>query len=114
MSWRIRLAATTKRQIADVLAKTLDEFGERKHAEYLELIGLALEEIAADPAGPRSATRAELHPDARTFHIARAGKRARHIFVYRIRPGGWIDVGRFLYDGMDLARHLPRGFGRDA
>jgi hypothetical protein len=27
--------------------------------------------------------------------------------MYRVAPGGIIEVGRLLHDGMDLQRHVP-------
>ncbi len=37
----------------------------------------------------------------------RRGQRARHFFLYRVADDGVVEVARFLYDGMDLAQHLP-------
>jgi len=91
-------------QIIDVLAHTLEEFGEAKYLEYRELIGLALQTLEATPtAGKRQL---KIHPDAWTFHIARPGRRARHVLLYRIRDA--VDIARFLYDAMDLPRHRPK------
>lgn len=50
--------------------------------------------------------RLEIHPDAWTYHIARPGRRARHLFLYRIWEA--VEVARFLYDAMDLPRQRPR------
>jgi len=70
-------------QIVDVLEHTLEEFGEAKYLEYRELIGPALKTLEVTPmAGKR---RTEIHPDAWTRHIARPGRKARHLFLYRIR-----------------------------
>lgn len=91
-------------QIIDVLGHTLDAFGEAKYVEYRELIEHALSTLAATPtAGKR---RSDIHPDAWTFHIARPGRRARHLFLYRVRDS--VEVARFLYDAMDLPRQRPR------
>ena len=91
-------------QIVDVLGHTLDTFGEVKYVEYRALIAHALSSLAATPtAGKR---RADIHPDAWTYHISRPGRRARHLFLYRVRGG--VEVARFLYDAMDLPRRRPR------
>jgi plasmid stabilization system protein ParE len=91
-------------QIIDVLDHTFEEFGEAKYLEYRDLIELALKTLAATPtAGKRQAA---IHPDAWTYHIARPGRRARHLFLYRIREA--VEVARFLYDAMDLPRQRPR------
>lgn len=91
-----------------MLSYTLQEFGEAKYYEYRELIGLALETLAATPtAGKR---RPETHPDAWTYHIARSGRKARHLLLYRIRER--IEIARFLHDAMDLSRQRPREWTR--
>lgn len=88
----------------DVLHYTLEEFGEAKYLEYRDLIGLALKALEATPTAGKH--RPEIHPDAWTYHIARPGRKARHLFLYRIRES--VEVARFLYDAMDLPRQRPR------
>jgi len=77
-----------------VLDYTLERFGETKYLDYRDLIRLALRTLEV------------IHPDAWTYHIARPGRRARHLFLYRIRDV--VEVVRFLYDAMDLPRQRPR------
>jgi toxin ParE1/3/4 len=110
MKWYIKLSSVAKSDIESALDWTVREFGESKHDEYVDLIGLALSEIAVEPDGLGARKGPELHRDARVFHIGRPGKRARHLLVYRIRPGGVVEVARLLHDAMDLKRHLPEGF----
>jgi toxin ParE1/3/4 len=93
-----------------VLAYTLEHFGERKCEQYKSLIRQALADIAADPHRPGAKHRPEIHTEARTFHISRRGKPARHIMLYRITGEHYVDVGRLLHDSMELNRHLPDGF----
>jgi plasmid stabilization system protein ParE len=90
--------------IIDVLEFTREQFGEAKYLEYRDLISLALTTLEATPtAGKR---RPEIHPDAWTYHIARPGRKARHLFLYRVREVA--EISRFLYDAMDLPRQRPR------
>jgi toxin ParE1/3/4 len=110
MSFTLRISATARRDIEDVLAYTLAQFGERKRAEYRLLIQLALADIRADPNKTPAKRRPELHRDARTFHIARAGRRARHFLLFRVVDGEIVEIGRLLHDAMELRRHLPEGF----
>lgn len=91
-------------QIIDVLDYTLEEFGEAKYLEYRDLIGLALRTLEMTPT--KGKRRPEIHPDAWTYHIARPGRRARHLFLYRIRDA--VEVARLLYDATDLPRQRPR------
>ena len=109
MSFRLRISTAAVRDIEQVLAHTLQEFGLRQYEQYKDLIRTALADIVANPNRP-SARRPELHPDARTFHLARPGRDARHFLLYRV-VGEFVDVGRLLHDSMDLRRHLPKGFG---
>jgi toxin ParE1/3/4 len=111
MTFELRFSPRAVRDIENVLSHTLTRFGEKKYAEYQSLIRQALVDIAADPNSRPAKQRPELHRDARTFHIARPGKRARHFFLYRIAADNFIDIGRLLHDSMDLRRHLPDGFG---
>jgi len=110
MSFRIRFSKAAVQDIQQVLTFTLEEFGERQYQEYRELIRLALADIASNPLRPTSKHRPELHRNARTFHISRQGKRARHFLIYRIMPDKVVDVARLLHDSMDLRRHVPRAF----
>ncbi len=108
MSLQVRISGQAQRDIEAVLAWTLREFGEQKYDEHRGLIRLAILEVAQSPgAGTR---RPELHEAARTFHIARRGRRARHFLLFRVADGGIVEIARLLYDGMDLASHLPPGF----
>lgn len=111
MKRKLRISRQALRDIEDVLAWTREQFGDRKLAEYEELIRAALADVAANPDDPHARRRPEIHPDARTFHLARRGKRARHFLLYRVAADGHVDVGRLLHDAMELKRHLPEGFG---
>ena len=76
----------------------------KKYFEYRNLIEDALEEIATDPFGARIKSRPEIDEDARTLHIGRIGKAARHLFLFRVPEEGVVEIDRLLYDGMDLTR----------
>lgn len=97
MSHTLRISNRAARDIEEVLAYTLAQFGARKRAEYRALIRDALADIAADPHRAPAKHRPELHPGARTFHIARRGKRARHFLLYRVIGDEFVDVGRLLH-----------------
>ena len=110
MKWRLKLSSIARRDIDDALQWTLDNYGQKKQDQYVELIGLALTEIVNNPHTPRGHKRPSLHRDARTFHIGRRGKHARHLFVYRIGKSDAIEVARFLHDTADFPAHLPDEF----
>jgi toxin ParE1/3/4 len=105
--YKLRFSKEAVKDIEQVLAYTGTRFGAHKHLEYKELIRLALEEIAVDPIGWPAKNRVEVHPDVWTFHIAKSGKKARHLFLYRVVDEDFVDISRLLHDSMDLRRHLP-------
>jgi len=109
--WSGRISVSARHDLAQALNWTLENFGSRQHKKYLSLIKQSLQDIGNDPDGLKSKARPKLYPDARTLHIARKGKMARHFFVYRITADGNIEVARFLHDAMELVQHLPKGFG---
>ncbi len=93
-------------QMEETLSYTLERFGEAKYLEYLELIRAAIRALEEDAQAGKK--RDDIHPDAWAFHIARTGQRARHMLLYRVRAQ--VEVGRFLYDGMDLPQQWPGGW----
>jgi toxin ParE1/3/4 len=108
MPFRIHVSNQARRDIAEALAWTRDRFGEDKEEEYWDLILAAFADLARDPEKARR--RPELHPQARTFHIARRGKRARHFLLLSIAEPDTVEIARLLHDSMDLASHLPQGY----
>ncbi len=112
MSWKLRISQDAERDIEQVLTTTYDKFGEHKYAEYRGLVALTLQELGSDPTNARTKTRPEIHPQARTVHLARKGKAARHFILYRIVDESIVEIGRLLYDGMDLAQHLPEQYAQ--
>ena len=99
----IIISPSARAQIREVLVFTRDRFGVLKAREYSLLIRLALREL--DENADVGKRRPEIHPDAWTYHIGKRGKKARHLFLYRIRET--VEVARFLYDAMDLPHHVP-------
>lgn len=106
MAVHIRISTQAQRDIEEVLAWTLREFGKRQYDQYRDLIRQALIDVARHPE--RTRCRPELDDHVRTFHIARRGRGARHFLLLRIGKDGVVEVGRLLYDGMDLRSHLPQ------
>jgi len=105
MASRIRISSPAQRDIEEVLAWTLREFGEQQYDEYRELIHQALLDVSRHPE--RAKHRPEIHEQARTFHIERTGRRARHLLLLRIGDNGIVEIAQLLHDAMDLRSHLP-------
>jgi toxin ParE1/3/4 len=110
MKHTLRLSSQAVRDIAEVLAFTLEQFGDKQRVIYQQIVRDALEELATNPENPRSKRRPEIHPDARTMHLGGRGKRARHLFLYRIKNNRFVDIGRLLHDSMEIDQHMPADF----
>lgn len=78
---------------------------------YAVTLSAALKALSAGPAIPGVRERAEIGAHIRTLHVARKGRKGRHIVVFRVNDATTghkvIDVLRLLHDGMDLERHFP-------
>ena len=105
--WKTRLSADAERDFIDIISWTAERFGPRQAQSYRDLMLEALGELAEGPEPLRSKARDEIAPGLRTLHVARRGRRGRHVLIYRTGPGGVIEIVRILHDSMELARHLP-------
>ena len=109
---KYRLTSLADADISDVLAYTLQRFGDRQFEAYWKLIDAAARMIGEEPLRPSSKARDELGPGVRSFHIELASGRrgaASHILYY---VPGRVDDGaegaiilRVLWEGME-PRHL--------
>ena len=108
MSFQLRISNQAQSDIEEVLAWTLREFGELKYDEYCQLIREALIKLSENPEVARH--RPELNQAARTLHISSHSRRARHFFLLRVTDNDIVEAARLLYDGMDLAAHLPADY----
>lgn len=111
LRWRIRLGDEAERDFEHILQTTKDKFGDRQLEIYRLTLIDALAALEAGPDISGSVNRSDVHPNLRTLHVARKGRRGRHFVLYRAAPGNVIDVIRILYDGMDLPRHIPTDLG---
>ena len=105
--WKIRLSQAAETDFAQILRTTLDSFGQRQVEIYRATLLDALAALALGPDAPGSAPRDEILPGLRSLHVARQGRRGRHFIMYRASNGNTIDIVRILYDGLELANHIP-------
>lgn len=105
--WRVRLGAVAELDFASILVWTTENFGTRQARLYRQTILHAIGELANGPDIAGSKARDEILPGLRTLHIARHGRRGRHLLLYRVGQGRIIEIGRILHDQMDPQRHLP-------
>jgi toxin ParE1/3/4 len=112
-----------RRDIATIVKRSLQEFGEAASLRYSALIRQALLDIEADPERPGSRECPDIMIDgARTYHLEFSRSRVsgsrvkdpRHFLLYRRRKDGVIEVARILHDSRDLQRHLPAEYRRAA
>jgi toxin ParE1/3/4 len=105
--WRVRLGAVAELDFANILRWTTGNFGARQSRIYRDTLVRAIGELANGPGLAGSKARDEIVPGLRTLHVARHGRRGRHLILYRAVEGRVIEIGRILHDQMDLQRHLP-------
>ncbi|MGV0986390.1 MAG: type II toxin-antitoxin system RelE/ParE family toxin [Limnohabitans sp.] len=101
------MAEKAEHDLLDALVWTTDQFGALQADEYLETLTLALEALTDGPNIVGSKVRDDIGLGIRTLHVARLGRKGRHLVVFRMADGQSIDVIRLLHDSMDLAKHLP-------
>jgi toxin ParE1/3/4 len=105
--WRIRLTDAAEQDFLRILKDTLETFGERQALVYRATLLEALAALDTGPEVPGSSARDDLRPCLRSLHVARRGRRGRHVIMYRAAGGKVIDVVRILHDAMDFVRHVP-------
>ena len=105
--WRVRLSEPAEHDYVAILQWTAEQFGRRQASVYRQTLIAALSTLAEDPFAPDSHPRDEIHPGLRSLHIARHGRRGRHLILYRLSGQGTIDIVRILPDSMDVGRHVP-------
>ena len=114
--WRVRLGAAAERDFAGIIAYTAEIFGARQAKIYQTTLTKALTALHAGPDLIGSVARDEIDTGLRSLHVARRGRRGRHLILYRIAPGALrhdapdriIEVVRILHDAMEFARHIAK------
>lgn len=109
--WKIRLGRQAELDYADILRWTTKHFSKVQAQAYSETVSQAIEALTDGPEILGSKQRDEIELGIRTLHVARLGRKGRHIVVFRVDGTQTIDVLRLLHESMDLPRHLPKGDG---
>jgi toxin ParE1/3/4 len=99
---RVRVLLAVHGDIEDALRYTLRTYGVHKYNQYAALIEEAFDALAANPEAGRA--RPDIDAEARTYHVAKRGRRARHVLLYRIVDPELVEVLALAYDAMDLPR----------
>lgn len=107
-AWRVWLAQAAEQDFFRILHWTAEQFGKRQARVYETTLRSALKALAADgPDAVGCRARPEMGANVASFHVARKGRKGRHLVVFRIREkANLIEVLRILHDSMDAQRHL--------
>jgi toxin ParE1/3/4 len=105
--WRVRLGAHAQRDLLSILHWTAENFGAGQATNYRTTILESIHELAVGPDVAGARKRDEIGRGLYTLHVARHGRRGRHLLLYRVEGGRNIEIIRILHDSMDLRRHLP-------
>ena len=112
--WSVRLTATAEADIQNILAWTLEHFGDRQARLHAETLSDALEALTAGPTTIGVKERTDIAKSLFALHVARAGRKGRHFVLFRVqadRQRRWIEVLRLLHDAMDLPGHVADAAG---
>jgi toxin ParE1/3/4 len=108
--WTVRLTAAAEGDFQHILRWTVAHFGEAQARTYAETLSAAIEALAAGPTTSGATQRHDITKGLLTLHVARQGRKGRHIVLFRVgldQEREVIEVLRLLHDAMDLQRHLP-------
>ena len=109
--WTVRLSAAAESDFRQILRWTADHFGSAQGRIYADTLSTALKDLCAGPSIIGVKERPEIGSKIWTLHVARNGRKGRHLIMFRVaaaQDGKVIDVLRLLHDSMDLERHLPQ------
>ena len=107
--WRVRLTAAGEADIRDIVRWTANRFGATQARAYADTLSRAIRALAEGPAVLGAGRREDIAKDVMAVHVARRGRRGRHVVLYRVgapEKPPVIDVLRVLHDTMDLPRHV--------
>ncbi len=109
LRWRVRLSVLAQDDFLNILRWTSDRFGDAQARRYAGVLTQTIETLRAGPEVPGSRRRDEIAPGLMTLHVARRGRRGRHLVAYRIdlvTDPLTVDVLRILHDSMNISRHV--------
>jgi toxin ParE1/3/4 len=108
--WVVRLTSAAESDFAQIVRWTASQFGARQAQTYARTLSLAIEALSAEgPDVLGAVARGDIAADLRSLHVARSGRKGRHIVIFRVRTvdeSPVIEVLRMLHDAMDLPRHV--------
>jgi len=112
---KYRISAEARQDLADILVYSAQQFGPAARQRYQTLLVSSFNLIAAEPHGPVSRARDELHEGLRSLHLAHAQRgipanqrvaQPRHVVFYRIAAEDIVEIVRLLHEVMEPKEHL--------
>ena len=92
----------------DIIAWTLERFGDRQARIYADVLASAITALVSGPATVGARERREVGKGLFTLHVTRHGRKGSHFVLFRVRRNKrQIEILRLLHDTMDLASHVP-------
>lgn len=107
--WRVRLTAAAEQDLREIFRWTWRHFGERQAHVYAETLIRAIAALETGPHVAGAKRRDEMREGLMMLHVARKGRKGRHLVLYRVDSEAdipTVDVLRLLHDSMDLSRHI--------
>lgn len=105
-AWRVRIARAAQQDLSTILAWTQQHFGTRQARTYARTLALALRALTDGPEVAGVKARDDILPGVFVLHVARQGRKGRHLIIFRLGRKHGIEVLRILHDSMDLTRHV--------
>jgi toxin ParE1/3/4 len=112
---RFRLAQPAQSDLATILATSAERWGADGRRRYALILAAAMRKAAAEPEGPLTRPRPDLHSGLRSLHVRHARRdvadanvrSAVHVLYFRIVQPDLIEIVRVLHERMEPSRHLP-------
>ncbi|AKJ94846.1 hypothetical protein TVD_05465 [Thioalkalivibrio versutus] len=106
--WNVRLAARAEKDLREIISWTAEQFGEKQARVYAGTLSAAIVALKGGPDLLAVRRRGEIGSGICTLHVARGGRKGRHLLVFRAAPdrARTVDVLRVLHDAMDLPSRL--------
>jgi toxin ParE1/3/4 len=115
---KFRLAATAEDQIANILIRSEEKFGELSRERYAVLLVTAMQDVATDPFRQSVSWKRISSGKVGIYHIAHSRKHVpdppgvvtepSHLLVFRIAADHVIDILGVLHESMLLDRAIRR------
>jgi toxin ParE1/3/4 len=104
--WTVHVSDAAKADLKDIQRWTLMQFGERQARLYEQTLYLAIDALKAGGKIAGARARDDISRGLFTLHVARNGRRGRHVLIFKMRRDGEWELVRVLHDSMDFTRHV--------